>query len=61
MADGKKKKPKPTIRYMVFGCGSIGYNVIEELLKESDNIIVIDSDEKKGRGPQGSEISGNRP
>ncbi|RQD84016.1 MAG: potassium transporter TrkA [Methanocalculus sp. MSAO_Arc2] len=32
---------------MVFGCGSIGYNVIEELLKESDNIIVIDSDEKR--------------
>ncbi len=47
MADGKKKSPKPKVRYMVFGCGSIGYNVIEELLKETEDIIVIDSDEKR--------------
>ncbi|MCP1714918.1 nanoRNase/pAp phosphatase (c-di-AMP/oligoRNAs hydrolase) [Methanocalculus alkaliphilus] len=47
MADGGKGDPKPRVRYMVFGCGSIGYNVIEELLKETTNIIVIDSDEKR--------------
>lgn len=47
MADGGKSDPKPVVRYMVFGCGSIGYNVIEELLKETDNIVVVDSDEKR--------------
>jgi nanoRNase/pAp phosphatase (c-di-AMP/oligoRNAs hydrolase) len=47
MADGSKMDPKPKVRYMVFGCGSIGYNVIEELLKETDNILVVDSDEKR--------------
>ena len=32
---------------MVLGCGSIGYNVIEELESETRSILVIDRDEKR--------------
>jgi nanoRNase/pAp phosphatase (c-di-AMP/oligoRNAs hydrolase) len=33
--------------YIVFGCGSTGYHVIEELSKETDRIVVIDHDKKR--------------
>jgi nanoRNase/pAp phosphatase (c-di-AMP/oligoRNAs hydrolase) len=32
---------------MVLGCGSIGYNVIEELETETRSILVVDKDEKR--------------
>ncbi len=32
---------------MVLGCGSIGYNVIEELESETRSILVVDRDEKR--------------
>ena len=32
---------------MVLGCGSIGYNVIEELESETRSILVVDKDEKR--------------
>jgi len=32
---------------MILGCGSIGYNVIEELAKETSSIRVVDRDEKR--------------
>ncbi len=36
-----------SVDYLILGCGSIGYNVLYELLKETDDIIIIDQDEKK--------------
>jgi len=35
------------VKYMVLGCGSIGYNVVEELVHDTENVIVIDQDEKR--------------
>jgi len=33
--------------YMILGCGSTGYHVIEELAKETSHILVIDHDKKR--------------
>ncbi|NYT05261.1 MAG: potassium transporter TrkA [Methanomicrobiales archaeon] len=35
------------IKYIILGCGSIGYNVVDELLKETEDILIIDHDEKR--------------
>lgn len=35
------------IKYLILGCGSVGYNVIEELHESNDNILIIDNDEKR--------------
>lgn len=35
------------IKYLILGCGSIGYNVLEELQESSDNVFIIDIDEKR--------------
>jgi len=35
------------IKYMILGCGSIGYNVVDELLKETEHVIILDIDEKR--------------
>jgi len=35
------------IRYLVLGCGSIGYNVVQELAKETNQFVIIDRDEKR--------------
>ncbi|MDD1673053.1 MAG: DHH family phosphoesterase, partial [Methanomicrobiales archaeon] len=31
----------------VFGCGSIGYNLVEELFKETEDILIVDKDKKR--------------
>ncbi|MDO5843991.1 MAG: DHH family phosphoesterase [Methanocorpusculum sp.] len=42
-----KSPPAKNIKYLILGCGSIGYNVLEELHDTADNIFIIDSDEKR--------------
>lgn len=37
----------PRARYAIFGCGSTGYNVLEELQKETHEIVIVDRDEKR--------------
>ena len=38
---------KKKIKYVILGCGSIGYNVLEELHEPDENILVVDYDEKR--------------
>lgn len=47
MADADLREPLGEVEYMVLGCGSIGYNVIEELESETRSILVVDKDEKR--------------
>lgn len=47
MADSDLREPQGEVEYMVLGCGSIGYNVIEELESETRSILVVDKDEKR--------------
>ncbi len=47
MADADIREPQGEVEYMVLGCGSIGYNVIEELETETRSILVVDKDEKR--------------
>ncbi len=35
------------IKYIILGCGSIGYNIIEELHESDENVLVVDKDEKR--------------
>lgn len=37
------------IKYSIFGCGTNGYNIILELAKENERLIVIDKDESRVR------------
>ena len=43
----KGSQSASSVEYLILGCGSIGYNVLYEILKETDDIIIIDQDEKK--------------
>jgi nanoRNase/pAp phosphatase (c-di-AMP/oligoRNAs hydrolase) len=47
MADADSRESQGEVEYMVLGCGSIGYNVIEELEQETRSILVVDKDEKR--------------
>ncbi|MDD3978417.1 MAG: DHH family phosphoesterase [Methanomicrobium sp.] len=47
MPDSLPNGTSDKVKYMVLGCGSIGYNVVEELVHDTDHVIVIDSDEKR--------------
>lgn len=47
MADADLREPLGEVEYMVLGCGSIGYNVLEELESETRSILVVDRDEKR--------------
>ena len=47
MADADLQEPQGEVEYLVLGCGSIGYNVIEELESETRSILVVDKDEKR--------------
>lgn len=47
MVDGDLREQQGEVEYMVLGCGSIGYNVIEELESETRSILVVDKDEKR--------------
>jgi len=47
MPEPALKESPERVKYAVFGCGSIGYNIIQELTRENNPVIVIDSDEKR--------------
>ncbi|MHC1627025.1 MAG: DHH family phosphoesterase [Methanoculleaceae archaeon] len=41
-------RPSPDhVKYMILGCGSIGYNVVEKLAAEVNDLIIVDHDEKR--------------
>jgi len=42
------EQPGPT-KYCIFGCGTNGYNIILELLKEQERVLVVDKDESRVR------------
>jgi nanoRNase/pAp phosphatase (c-di-AMP/oligoRNAs hydrolase) len=35
------------IKYLILGCGSIGYNVLEELEEDDENVLVVDVNKKR--------------
>ncbi|KQC04823.1 MAG: potassium transporter TrkA [Methanoculleus sp. SDB] len=47
MPDPSPNGATPKIKYIILGCGSIGYNVVDELLKETEDILIIDHDDKR--------------
>ncbi|QSZ67012.1 potassium transporter TrkA [Methanofollis aquaemaris] len=47
MADAAQPGSAGKIKYLICGCGSMGYNIVEELLKETDSILILDRDEKR--------------
>ncbi|MEN6610129.1 MAG: DHH family phosphoesterase [Methanoregulaceae archaeon] len=47
MPEATQPEPKERVKYIVFGCGSIGYKIVEELTKEGDRIFIVDGDEKR--------------
>ncbi len=42
-----QKNKNKQIKYLMLGCGSIGYNILEELDETNDNILIVDSDQKR--------------
>ena len=42
------EQPGPT-KYCIFGCGTNGYNIILELSKEQERVMVVDKDESRVR------------
>ena len=46
-AAAPQKNKNKQIKYLMLGCGSIGYNVLEELDETNDNILIVDSDQKR--------------
>jgi nanoRNase/pAp phosphatase (c-di-AMP/oligoRNAs hydrolase) len=42
-----QKNKNKQIKYLILGCGSIGYNVLEELNESNDNVLIVDSNEKR--------------
>ena len=39
--------PRKHIKYAILGCGSIGYNIFDELKEEDENVTLIDINEKR--------------
>ncbi|WAC04841.1 MAG: DHH family phosphoesterase [Methanoregula sp.] len=37
------------VKYLIFGCGTTGYNIILELVKENEHVVVVDKDEQRVR------------
>jgi len=42
------EQPGPA-KYCIFGCGTNGYNIIAELVKEQERVMVVDKDESRVR------------
>jgi hypothetical protein len=42
-------EPQGPSKYSIFGCGTNGYNIILELAKEHERVVVIDKDESRVR------------
>lgn len=49
MPDVAQFVPQGQIRYIIFGCGTTGYNIILELVKENEHVVAIDRDEQRVR------------
>ena len=47
MPDAAPFVPPGQTRYLIFGCGSTGYNIILELANENEHAIVVDRDENR--------------
>jgi nanoRNase/pAp phosphatase (c-di-AMP/oligoRNAs hydrolase) len=47
MPESVQPGAKERVKYIVFGCGSVGYKIVEELVKEGDRIFIVDNDEKR--------------
>jgi len=47
MPDAVLNVSKERVKYIILGCGSTGYNVAEELVKETEDVIIVDRDEKR--------------
>ena len=41
--------PSGPAKYCIFGCGTIGYNIILELAKENEGVVMVDRDESRVR------------
>ncbi|HJJ31386.1 MAG TPA: DHH family phosphoesterase [Methanocorpusculum sp.] len=39
--------PRRHIKYVILGCGSIGYNILEELKEDDENVLLVDINEKR--------------
>ena len=42
-------EPTGPIKYCIFGCGTNGYNIILELAREQERVLVVDKDESRVR------------
>ena len=49
MPDPAAYAPVTESRYVIFGCGTTGYNIILELAKENETVVAIDKDEQRVR------------
>lgn len=47
MPETMQNVSRERIKYVILGCGSTGYNVAEELVKDNEDVIIIDRDEKR--------------
>ncbi|MFA7154045.1 MAG: NAD-binding protein, partial [Methanoregulaceae archaeon] len=47
MVDAVPKDPPERVKYAVLGCGSTGYNVVQELVGETRSILVVDREESR--------------
>jgi nanoRNase/pAp phosphatase (c-di-AMP/oligoRNAs hydrolase) len=47
MPETAHPEAKERVKYIVFGCGSVGYMIVEELAKEGDRVYIVDGDEKR--------------
>jgi len=47
MPEAVQNVSKERVKYIILGCGSTGYNVAEELAKETEELIIVDKDEKR--------------
>ncbi len=49
MPDAAAFMSRPENRFVIFGCGTTGYNIILELAKENEQVVVVDRDEQRIR------------
>ena len=47
MPENLPNRSSDRVKYMILGCGSNGYNVIEELAHDDESILIIDQDPKR--------------
>ena len=44
MPEAVQSVSKERVKYIIFGCGSTGYNVAEELEQEDEDLIIVVKD-----------------